>query len=169
VDSRYVATAHGLCPIELNIWTSRSVVEVGWTRDIAVPYPGIWSRGAASAICGGGDDLRNGRARKKEQYRERDKDGHWRENDVVGSRENWVNLQQNHIVIISNMNAVNRDVSTIDSPSEVALGHVASKVSSLRRRPFMVMMVTTGEDNVDNFFVLRLSIETPTLLITESC
>ena len=132
-------------------------------------YPGIWSRRAACAICGIGDDLGDGRARKKEQYRERDKDGHWMENDVVGSRENWVNLHQDHIVIICNINAVNRDVSTIDSPPEVALGHVAFKVSSLRLRPFMVMTVTTVEDDVDNFFVLRLSIETPTLLITESC
>jgi hypothetical protein len=71
-------------------------------------YPGIWSRRAACAICGIGDDLGNGRARKKEQDRERDKDGHWtrRENNVVGSREIWARLHQNHVVIISNINAV---------------------------------------------------------------
>ena len=126
MDSKYVATAHGLCPIELNIWTGHSVVEVGRTKDIVVTYPGIWSRSAAGAICGIGNDLGNGRAMKKEQDRERDKDGHWGETDVVGIRENWTRLNQNHIVIISYINAVNSDVSTIDLPSGVALGHVAS-------------------------------------------
>ena len=62
---------------------------------------------------------------KKGQDRERDKDGHWG-TEVVGSRENWARLNQNHIVIISYINAVNRHVSTIDSPPGVALGHVAS-------------------------------------------